>query len=296
VLEELHASPDFLSWWLERVGVVGEPLATKFIGAWHSVSHPTLGESDLLLLVGDGNGKRYAVLTENKIDAPPQAQQGERYRQRGTAGVEDGRWHDFRTCIIAPKRYLTSSNDVMHYDTQIPYEDIKSWFLSHFPDSKRGTYKVHLLEAAIDQQRRGYTPRMDAQVTAFWTGYWRIACREFPELTMPEPGPKPAGSSWIELRPSSLGANRHLWHKLTEGFVDLQIDGAAREIENLKLKNQAILSHDVWLVPTTKSASFRIKVESIDHHGDAEAQIDRVRAGLRAALKLATLARLVQSV
>jgi len=154
VLEELHASPDFLSWWLERVGVVGEPLATKFIGAWHSVSHPTLGESDLLLLVGDGNGKRYAVLTENKIDAPPQAQQGERYRQRGTAGVEDGLWHDFRTCIIAPKRYLTSSNDVMHYDAQIPYEDIKSWFLSHFHDSKRGTYKVRLLEAAIDQQRR----------------------------------------------------------------------------------------------------------------------------------------------
>lgn len=75
VLEELHVSPSFRSWWLERVGV-GQPLATEFKGAWHSVTDATLGESDLLLLVSAGNGKRCAVLTENKIDAPPSHDKG----------------------------------------------------------------------------------------------------------------------------------------------------------------------------------------------------------------------------
>jgi hypothetical protein len=89
---------------------------------------------------------------------------------------------------------------------------------------------------------------------------------------------------------------RHLWHKLRKGFVDLQIDGAATELENFKLRNQGLLSERLQLVPTGRSAPFRINVLPIDHHGDAAAQIDRVRAGLRAALQLATLAPVVQSV
>lgn len=210
--------------------------------------------------------------------------------------MKDGRWDDFRTCIIGPKQYLTDKKtDVAHYDAQILYEEIRSWFESQSSDPARGKYKVAILNAAIEQQRRGYTPRVDKQVTDFWKGYWRIASTEFPELTMPEPGNKPAGAAWIELRPRSLGASRRLLHKLNDGFVDLQLDGAAREFEILKLKNQALLGDDLELVPTGRSASFRITVQSIDYHGEAEAQIHLVRAGLRAAFRLATLARVVQS-
>jgi len=50
LLEELNASSDFRFWWLQQVHIP-EPCAWEFMGVWHSVSHPTLGESDIVLLV-----------------------------------------------------------------------------------------------------------------------------------------------------------------------------------------------------------------------------------------------------
>jgi hypothetical protein len=61
-------------------------------GVWHSVSD-TDGESDLLLLVLRG-GKRVGVFIENKIAAPEQDLQAERYHLRGIRSREQGKIDD----------------------------------------------------------------------------------------------------------------------------------------------------------------------------------------------------------
>jgi hypothetical protein len=80
LLEELNVSPDFSSWFYSKV-MSGNP-SPILKGAWHSVSDPELGESDLIAIYDNG----HAILIENKIDAVEQLKQAERYRLRGERG------------------------------------------------------------------------------------------------------------------------------------------------------------------------------------------------------------------
>jgi hypothetical protein len=77
LLEELSVSDEF-PLWLYSI-VAGANDAPSCEGAWHSISDPSLGESDLIVIYENG----VAVLLENKIDAPAQPEQGQRYRARG---------------------------------------------------------------------------------------------------------------------------------------------------------------------------------------------------------------------
>src|SRR5579884_2256449 len=126
LIEELNVRPEFLAWWIASVRGPSCP-SDHLIGAFHSVTHPTLGESDLLILYRDAAGAHHAILAENKIDAPAQPDQADRYRRRGEAGVASGDWTSFRTCICAPHRYLESSTDAAKYDSRVPYENIRDW-------------------------------------------------------------------------------------------------------------------------------------------------------------------------
>jgi len=90
VMEELSVSEEFREWFSSRV--FGEPIYQSKIGTWHSVSDSQLGESDLIFLFEAVDGSRVAILIENKIDAPPQPKQGERYRLRGEKGQKEGYW------------------------------------------------------------------------------------------------------------------------------------------------------------------------------------------------------------
>jgi len=293
LLEELNASSDFRFWWLQQVHIP-EPCAWEFMGVWHSVSHPTLGESDIVLLVRQLT-HRHVVLVENKIDAPPQPSQAERYRLRGDAGIKDGSWDAFTTCIVAPAQYLDVRHREAGYDAAIDYEGIKAWFDSNHEKSSRSAYRARLLGQAIDQQRRGYTPKQHPLVTALWKGYWLTASSEFPELAMSEPGPKPAASEWIQFRPPSIAPNRRIIHKLTTGYVDLQLDGAAQQLDQLAQRYRNLLGNDISLLPTGKSVSLRMVVPVVDLFGEPGTQLDSMRAGMRAALQLLTLSRAIEN-
>jgi hypothetical protein len=90
VLEELHVSPRFRSWFIASV-VADCPERVTFLDAWHSLSDTTIGESDLVLSFRDSAQKAWTILIENKIDAPPQPDQAARYAERGRVGVRGRR-------------------------------------------------------------------------------------------------------------------------------------------------------------------------------------------------------------
>jgi hypothetical protein len=114
IMEELSVSTEFREWFSSRV--YGEPIYQSEIGVWHSVSDAQLGESDLVFLFEALDESRIAILIENKIDAQPQPEQGRRYRLRGNKGLKEGHWDQFKTCVVAPSKYLISSKHSESYD------------------------------------------------------------------------------------------------------------------------------------------------------------------------------------
>lgn len=172
LLEELNVNPDFSAWLYQKVALDDSP-PPSCTGAWHSVTHPKLGESDLIVIYESG----LSVLIENKVDAQAQPEQGSRYKQRGRAGIADGLWKKFVTCVVAPGRYLTINSEARRYDIKITYEQIRDWFEGRA--TARANYKAYLLNEAIEQQRRGYSPEADEDVTQFWLAYWNFASKDF---------------------------------------------------------------------------------------------------------------------
>ena len=146
---------------------------------------------------------------------------------------------------------------------------------------------------AIEQCRRGYTPEADERMTNFQHRYWEVAAEEFPELNIREPGPKPAGSTWIEIRPKQLGNNRRIYHKLDKGFVDLQLDGSSAQVEKIKSNILHLLGTDTQVVVTGKSASVRVHVPLLDPWANFDQKLFEARAGMRATFRLIFFSRAI---
>jgi len=104
LVEELSVNDEFCDWFTSRL--YREPVFASSIGAWHSVSDASLGETDVLYMFKSDEDGRIAVLIENKIDAGAQPTQAARYQQRGEKGKQAKDWDDFMTCLVAPSQYL----------------------------------------------------------------------------------------------------------------------------------------------------------------------------------------------
>lgn len=285
VLEEMIVSSSFREWFATKVSLVASPAAT-FLGARHSVWDPALGESDLIALWCQADGCRVALLIENKINAPAQPNQGARYVQRGRGGIENGSWEAFQTCIMAPARYLESSGEAQAYGARVSYEEIRDYFRSGEEQDCRAKYRADILAAAIEQQRRGYSPEIDEGVSQFWYEFWRLSLDRCPRIGMQCPDPKPAGAGWIWTRPPELGGESWLGFKLLNGFVDLQLDGAGDRVEEIDALCMARLDGEVRAVRTGKSTSLRIEVAPIDASDKVENQHDAIFAAFDAAVRL----------
>jgi hypothetical protein len=285
LLEELTVSRPFGLWFARQGGLEVSGWA-ELLGAWHSVSDSTLGESDLLAVWREPGGDRVALLIEDKIDACAQPEQGARYRLRGQQGIDEGDWDSFETCMVAPARYLDSSTDAREYGATISYEDVRE-FLGMDPHAdERARYRASVLLSAIEQQRRGYSPEIDEYVSRFWISFWQASLDRCPRLAMSEPGPKPAGAGWIWVRPPELGRRRSIGFKLLLGIVDLQIDGAVDQAERIDRICVDTLRGEVRAFRTGKSASLRVEVDPVDVTQDFESQLASVESAFDGANRL----------
>ena len=289
ILEELSADASFRKAFLRHLTPAFAGGHT-FLGAWHSVTDPSLGESDLLMLI-EHEGRRRAYLIENKIDAPPQPKQAVRYRMRGDRGIKESRWDEFTTCIVAPERYLHGIEEADLYDGQLSYERISELLRNASTlDEEHREFRIGMVSQAIEQNRRGYSPKHDERVTAFWRGYWEDVTDAFPELVMPEPKSKPSGSDWIAFCPELLPTGYTLLHKLAAGAVDLQTPYSSESIEELSAACSPMLQEDMAVVATGKSCSVRVAVPQMDRLKDFGSQKQEGRQGMKAAYRLAYLA------
>ena len=77
LIEELHVDSSFRSWFYGLAWGTSDHDPT-FLGAWHSLTHPEHGESDIVVLVEGAEGRKLAMLIEDKIDAITQPNQAGR--------------------------------------------------------------------------------------------------------------------------------------------------------------------------------------------------------------------------
>jgi len=281
VLEELSVSENFRK--MFSTLIFGETVYKAYIGAWHSVCSDNLGESDLLFIFEATNGLKTAILIENKIDAAPMPEQGARYRQRGEEGIKNGLWESFKTCIMAPKKYLGAVRDSGSYDVNISYEKIHSYFVSKGDNDNRSAYKANVLLEGIEKNRRGYQPIENERVTIFVKQYFEYTNEKYPALKMQEAKSRQAGSSWIEFYPDVLPSGREviLAHQMTNGEVKLLFKEKANDLEAIRAKYQSSLSERMSIKKAGQSAAILMRVAKIS---PLEKNFDEVKEIIDSAL------------
>lgn len=259
LMEEFHVSPEFVSWFCQHVG----ERDTQFDGAWHSVTDAD-GETDLLLRVTNKT-ERVGILIENKISAPEQALQAERYHLRAARSQHNGYFERFIVCMCAPKLYLDALSESTLYQAKIAYEDIAAWFA--LKDDARSKWRRAIVQEAIAQSRRGYRMVVNETVSAFHQEFWQYIQSQQPHLVMRRPTPKGNKSNWIIFKGLDFPKNVKFHLKMDQQVIELGFAGVLvtdlrsaipdlpRDIRTVQKGGVAALSIPTPFLDQTKSLS-----------------------------------------
>ena len=283
LLEEFAVSRDFLTWFCSQAGVQDAVLE----GARRNVMDAD-GESDIVLWVGAG-GQQMVVLIENKIDAPEQESQDERYHVRGRRLAETAGADRYVTVICAPGRYLDGLPSGSAYQHQVSYEDIAGWF--HAVDSRRATWRRDVFRQASDPANRRSTMQVNEDTTAFQREYWEHLRQHHPGLHMNRPGDKGPGSNWIYMKGREFPKGVGLRHKMNEHVMALCFE--KRDVEEL-MNARTGWPEDIRLDQRGQEAVLSIKVPPVDPHQEFEPQRDAVEEALKAAHRLQQYGRILE--
>jgi hypothetical protein len=286
LVEELHVSSEFASWFVDRIAD-RELAFGALVGAWRSVSTHR-GETDVLLIFQNTTAASVvALLIENKIRAEFQDRQPERYYERGEDGLREGLWDEYRTVLIAPQGYLDGAK-LAKFDHRLSYELIRSWFDERSSDP-RHAFKAKILGRALDARVHVWQRHPDEETTEFFQGYEEVCNREFPALGLRPKPERSASDHWVYFRwASGLPKTVYIIHKCDRGFVDLTFPSHTPSELEARLAGE--LEPDMAVIQTGKSSSVRLVVGSLDHQEPFDVQADDALAGIEAAERLRAFA------
>jgi hypothetical protein len=181
LIELLHVSPIFAKQFTERLGLVGATIES----VWHSV-YREHGETDVLLIVGF-ESQRAAVMIEDKIGAPMQPDQCERYHLRGEALCAEGTVDRYHTVLCAPAGYLRGVSETERWDIRISLEEVAGFVAA---TAFHGwEWKEAVLVAAAAKQTRAReadsrsSKAFDAIIAPLKNAYRAFVLAQFPFLT-----------------------------------------------------------------------------------------------------------------
>lgn len=281
LMEELHASPDFVTWFLSQG--FGE-LAPRGKLQWiRRSATDTTGESDIEFALMDQQGSLTRVLVENKVSAGMQPRQAARYRERGDGYVLRGECSRYAILLVAPDAYFGGSEQLKGFSAKVTYEQLVEWFEDDAQMGARRDYKITLLQSAIERATLGYQLVEDAAATAFWGFYWSLAFSHAPQLEMRQPEAKPSGSTFAHFRPTSLPRGIDIVHKWGHACVDLHVRGYGDRLNEIRTIFGPVLMEGMTVVRANSSAAIRLIVPKLDPAADFDHQREKVAQGLSAA-------------
>lgn len=233
-------------------------------------SYGPFGESDLEIYL-DADGKSVVLLIEDKINAPAQKNQFERYEKR-KASLHNA---EVYIILVAPKTYLSSAQ-AEGYINKVSYEKLMSCF-------NELDFSYQLLKRGCEKQENGKV--VDERVTAYWRHY-REFCHSYNDRTganlrlIESVDERTSQGQWLEYRTSIPRC--HVVHKTDRGFADLEIPGQAKNIDSIteQLKTPLAWANigqekKIHIVPAKKSLALRIEglgVLPMTEEFDAKAQ------------------------
>ena len=281
LVEEFASSPEFVRWFLDRIDAAA-PEPVEVMRCRRSATDST-GESDVEVFVRAGD-ETVAILIENKVHAAAQPRQAERYRERGGGYVHAEICRRFVTVLLAPQNYLRGNPK--GFDRAVSYEDLVRVFEDPEIVPARSRFKCAVLRSAIEKSVKGYQAVEDAAVTQFWLGYWKRAQAIAPDLDMKKPGGLPASSSFVYFRPGNMPKGTYLVHKMAHGLIDIQFDGMAEKVSELRERYRAALRPEMLVTRAAKSGVIRVEVPKLRPSDDITVQVDDVDTCLRRSVEM----------
>ena len=286
--EEIVVSPAFAKWLQNQTTFANRE--AKVVDVFVSRSDAT-GESDVVAVFEEsGAAQRFAILIEDKIDAPLQPDQEYRYRLRAQREIDRGDYQAYEVVLCAPLAYAVAHPQTAGFDRIISYEAIAA-FLKDFDPTPRGQYRSNFIATATVRNSNTWTRVSDEVTNLFWDAAYRIATTEFPILEL-KPLNLTKDSTWIVIRPRDL-PTAPLWTyvllKGDRGYIDLTFTGsdAAAFFEDIS----ALLEAGMSIHQTGKSAAIRIEVEGFKTHEPLPMGIPKVRQAFAAAASLISFYR-----
>jgi hypothetical protein len=283
--EEFAVSASFATWFIDQTqGFKGIHARVVEVGVSRS---DTTGESDLVVVYErqDNNG-RFALHIEDKIDAPLQPEQEARYRRRGQAAIERGEYSAFEVILCSPRTYPLTHAEVSTFDLFVDYEAVSEFLKSQNGDDPRSAYRAEFVATAAVKTSNAWKHVEDGTTNAFWKAALEIALRDFPDLEM-KPLHVTKGSTWITFRPLDMPTQPRLIYvsfKGDCGFMDLTFASCLARL-TLPLV-RPVLSEEMSVLQTGKSAAIRIVVEPIKICEPYEAEMTKVRVAFEACVRL----------
>jgi hypothetical protein len=127
-----------------------------------------LGESDLIVIYETEGGSRFALLIEDKVDAPLQPEQVKRYRMRADRGAQQDLWTDYEVILCAPAHYIQGAPELDEFDRRISFEEVANFL--QIDASPRSQYRGRFLTTAATKRKNIWTREQDDATDEFWEG------------------------------------------------------------------------------------------------------------------------------
>ena len=282
--EEFQVSPPFAKWFLSQSGYAGFQDATVVEVAISKSDN--LGESDLVVLFDTGVPKeRFALFIEDKIDAPLQPKQLERYRLRAQVGVHKNLYATFAVVLCSPAVYVKSHAGAMGFDAYVSHEAIAEFLRQFEPESPRNLYRASMIARAAHKSGSQWQQERDVLTDSFWGAAYAVS-QEFPALEMKVPV-FTKGETWTSFRPLDMPTQPirvSVLMKGDRGYMDLTFTGALSGVLVPLIKH--LLDEDMSIHQTGKSTGIRLKVQSFTVSEFDEAAELKIRSAFTACERL----------
>lgn len=220
----------------------------------HSVK-TVFGESDLEVWFTK-DGKSYALLIEDKINASAQPEQHQRYEHRKEEYRKQGMTEGF-VFLVAPDEYIKSNGEAAYYDRTVGFDELLPVLTQ-----ENDVFGCAVLECGKLKFSDSKTP--DEQVTEFWQQYVAFF-RDRGKLGLNDSvQTRSANSVWPSFRtqlPGTVIQHKSIVNSERSGWADLQFTGKAKQEAKLNSLLKPYLDADMCPRVTGNSYSIGIKLE-----------------------------------
>jgi len=281
--ETFAADPAFLPYVLEKAGL---PSAGMQVVKVELSRQDEDGESDITVTISDG-AKRIGLLIEDKISAPAQPRQLERYEIRGQKQVGQD-FDEFIILIFCPDKYRESNGEAKKYPYHVSYEFVRDYYVKLTDPLSR--LRCQQIEQAIEQAAKTSQVILNEKAISFFNQYHKFVDKEFHDLKMRT---KTTSNGYWQRFGTKLGGS-YIMHKTNKAVVDFTFLNATRsDLENIQKLLSRIGINNVEVVSFDRTVALSIKVPEIKYTEDYSAQESNLRECLDAVQTFSDLAELM---